>query len=580
MTERIPPKPSELWKVLVPAGAALFLGLYVVIESTSYFVAGGFIPGWPQDVVLKFLGDLARGAQAWRIEHTISGIGVFLLLVAVALGVVWLWTRKGPVSTAQRASKRMSQGSEMSVREVQERTSKGRLTSGEVLGVLVAQTMKGLDRIADWRSTMLIIMGPGAGKTTGESIPIIMDAPGVVFATTNKRDLPDAIRGAKDGSVWVFDPQRICSKSLPPFRLEFSHFILPPGEAPEEADEVRAHKLAKVWMDASGPANAKRDAYFDSAGPNLLSGLLLACAISGSPLSQMYKWLMKPKNTEPITILEEHGKLLPALALGAVYEAPEEQKAGVFGTAAEMVSFLNNSRVRAWLEPLGPDDDRPVFSPERFVRSGDETFLALSKEGIGSTGPLTAALTVWVLDAAEEFADEHEHGRLAIPFVVVLDEAANVCRIQELPNLYSHYGSRGIFPVTILQTWSQGVRVWGEDGMKALWGASTVRVIGAGQADTTFLKMISDLTGEFHQKEVSQSSGKGSNSRSISHPLRPILSVDDLSALKLGEVWVQTSGGRPFVGRTVPWHERPGMQTVVAASISKYEPKSQLPVTV
>ena len=32
------------------------------------------------------------------------------------------------------------------------------------------------------------------------------------------------------------------------------------------------------------------------------------------------------------------------------------------------------------------------------------------------------------------------------------------------PNLYSHYGSRGIVLMTILQSWSQGVEVWGEPG--------------------------------------------------------------------------------------------------------------------
>ena len=53
--------------------------------------------------------------------------------------------------------------------------------------------------------------------------------------------------------------------------------------------------------------------------------------------------------------------------------------------------------------------------------------------------------------------------------VGVLDEAANVCRWRELPNLYSHYGSRGIVLMTILQSWSQGVEVWGRDGMRKLW---------------------------------------------------------------------------------------------------------------
>ncbi len=43
-------------------------------------------------------------------------------------------------------------------------------------------------------------------------------------------------------------------------------------------------------------------------------------------------------------------------------------------------------------------------------------------------------------------------GRLPVPLVMVLDEAANVCRIRELPDLYSHLGSRGVVVQTVLQS--------------------------------------------------------------------------------------------------------------------------------
>ena len=55
-----------------------------------------------------------------------------------------------------------------------------------------------------------------------------------------------------------------------------------------------------------------------------------------------------------------------------------------------------------------------------------------------------AGLTVAVTEAAEGLAKRSPGGRLVVPLVAVLDEAANVCRWPELPNLYSHCGSRGI----------------------------------------------------------------------------------------------------------------------------------------
>src|SRR5450759_1461080 len=46
-------------------------------------------------------------------------------------------------------------------------------------------------------------------------------------------------------------------------------------------------------------------------------------------------------------------------------------------------------------------------------------------------------------------------GRLDPPVLVLLDEPANICRIADLPQLYSHLDSRGIVVLTILQSYAQ-----------------------------------------------------------------------------------------------------------------------------
>ena len=58
---------------------------------------------------------------------------------------------------------------------------------------------------------MLEIMAPRAGKTTALAVPMVLDAPGAVIATSNKADLvmaTHALRAAQ-GTCWVFDPQGI-----------------------------------------------------------------------------------------------------------------------------------------------------------------------------------------------------------------------------------------------------------------------------------------------------------------------------------------------------------------------------------
>ena len=72
------------------------------------------------------------------------------------------------------------------------------------------------------------------------------------------------------------------------------------------------------------------------------------------------------------------------------------------------------------------------------------------------------ALTMAVCEAGEHVASRRRRGRLPIPIVVVLDEAANVCKDEALPNKISHYGSRGIVIMIILQSYTQGAAVWGD----------------------------------------------------------------------------------------------------------------------
>ena len=55
-----------------------------------------------------------------------------------------------------------------------------------------------------------------------------------------------------------------------------------------------------------------------------------------------------------------------------------------------------------------------------------------------------------------------------------------MCRSRELPDLYSHYGSRGIVVLAVLQSLAQGEGCWGEQGMRNLWDASNVKIFAGG----------------------------------------------------------------------------------------------------
>ena len=82
----------------------------------------------------------------------------------------------------------------------------------------------------------------------------------------------------------------------------------------------------------------------------------------------------------------------------------------------------------------------------------------------------------------------------------------------------------------MLQSWSQGVEVWGRDGMRKLWSAATIKVYGGGVSEVDFLSDLSQLIGEFSQQTLSASYAKGGG-RSTTHATQRerILDVADLA---------------------------------------------------
>ena len=197
---------------------------------------------------------------------------------------------------------------------------------------------------------------------------------------------------------------------------------------------------------------------------------------------------------------------------------------------------------------------------------------ALSKEGAGTAGPLVTALTVATVTAAEEHAVTQAGGRLATPMLCVLDEAANVCRWMNLPNLYSHYGSRGIVVSTFLQSWSQGVDVWGESGMRKLFSTANAVTYGGNVKEEGFLKMLSELIGKYTYTSVSSSRQKDSGSTSRQDATDDILSIADLAAMPKGRAVMLGSGARAVLLRTVPVSDRPYAEAAAASEAAHNAP--------
>lgn len=554
-------------------GLGIFITISVIALGTTWSAThlAAKIDGDPAPPANPFtvLFGITGGTVEWTPTATKVAIGAGVILLVLVAFACWVFFRmiRGR-ARVDRATQRMGRG-----RDVKPLSRRAVAATATRLGVQGAPGLEvgrslsnGKPFMQDWESVSVDIWGPRTGKSSCRAIPAIMAAPGAVVATSNKRDLVDATRDPRAirGDVWVFDPQGLTGEPVTWWWNPLTYVT----------DETKAQALADLFFNASRKPNARSDPFFDGTACTVLAAMLLAASVAGKPITEVYLWITAPNNDEPVRILEHADYPLIAAALRGAAAAPDKQRAGVYSSAQQIVSFLTNTQATSWVTPprsLAALQSCREFVPETFVRSTG-TLYSLSKEGRGNAGPLVTALTVAVCEAAEDYAKTQPGGRLSVPLVAVLDEAANVCRWQDLPDLYSHYGSRGINVLTFLQSWSQGVETWGREGMRKLWSAATIKVYGGGVSEPEFLEEVSKLIGDYQHTQTSTSHQRGTGrSTSLQHRTDRILDVSDLAALDRGRILIFASGAVPVLARTQPWFKGPD-RTVIAASVTAHDP--------
>ncbi|MER6754963.1 TraM recognition domain-containing protein [Micromonospora echinofusca] len=428
-------------------------------------------------------------------------------------------------------------------------------SAGLMLGGHRRRRGSGAPLYASWEDVLVALMAPRAGKTTALAVPTVINAPGPVIATSNKADLwaVTAAHRAEHGRVWVFDPQAITH--------EQQSWWWNPLEAVggiEDAQRLADHFVQQIRSGRGG------DDFWILGALDLLTSLILAAALDGGTLTSVQRWLSDSTAREPGEILQTHGYAAAARALAGRQAGAPETREGLYETARTAAACLANPQIMAWVTPP-KHRVLPVLDVRAFPGSADAMYL-LSKDGAGNAAPLVAGLADQLLREAVRTA-EVRGGRLDPPLVAVLDEAANICKIRDLPDLYSHLGSRGVIPLTILQSYRQGARVWGDKGMDTLWSAATAKLVGAGIDDAKFAEDLSRLVGDHDITVASRTrDGRGGTSWQTSVRRQRILDAAQIRAMPKGTALLLATGIRAVMLDLRPWYTGPLAAELTAAA--------------
>ncbi|MGW5440557.1 type IV secretory system conjugative DNA transfer family protein [Nocardia asteroides] len=532
-----------------------------------------------------------------------SSLIAVALIVAGAAGTGWAYPRlvtdreiDAAARTMQKPSKirmaRVTDNLRENQRLLKDAPESARLNPGPLLGRTVIGDIA-LHVPAEMSVTATA--GQRTGKTVAWAVPAVLTAWGPCLATSNKPDLYRATMLGREqaGRVWLSDLQAVTGRRECGFCVNLLDQV---------TTLAAGRKLAGFFVSgesgsASQAANAKTDSYFDGGARELFALHLFAAACVGGDLHHVAEWLGRDQDPTPALILRHYGQLRPAARILEAQALYARQRDGLYDMARRFLNVLSDEgyallvtpprrrTIRAYESPKAKrtfgvvvevvedataSHDLPEFKPSEFVVSND-TLYALSQAGPDGATPLTAALVGQVLEAGLAAARARVDGRLAVPLLCVLDEAANCARISELPSYYTYAAGAGIILMTILQVVEQGEDLWGVNGLKIM-RAQSIEVYGGSIAATDYLGHWTAMTGQHDVADRSRTYGGSGNQRTVSWRAEDILDAAKLAALPKDRALVRIPGHGPVVVRKIPWTDT-DLAPVVVESLSKFEDK-------
>jgi type IV secretion system protein VirD4 len=478
--------------------------------------------------------------QAWPIaaRADLPGRAGFiaaavLIVAALATVIVLLWRQ-----IARRGSRRtrgFASGS-----EVQQALSTNAVTKmgatirpsleGERfdvddVGTILGRRIPGGAKIAvSAEESVLVLAAARQGKTSQVMIPMLHRWRGPAIATSVRRDIVEATASLRAllGPVLVLAPT-----GMPkwPRGVQWSPAA---GCHVYDTAKARAETIVRVGKGGANTQDSSNAGFFGSSATNLVAAWLHAAALSGGSMNDVVRWSLNSRDDTPVRLLRDHPDAEPGVAdmLADMYGSPAVTKSNLWATATIGLSPLMSPTAReVFCGPIAESMDI-----EGFLRTNGTLYVLVSAKQAGGLAPIISAFIEEVTETAKRLGDLSAGGRLDPPLAVLLDEAANVSPLPDLPNLLSYSGGSGIFGVVVLQNMAQASDKWGPVGAEMIWGATTAKVILGGLSGSE-VDDLCRLAGEYQQAVGSLQRGANGTTIQTSYENRPVLTPADVRGL-------------------------------------------------
>jgi len=467
----------------------------------------------------------------------------------------------------------------------------GRVILGRVQGRLVATEPR----------TSICVVGPSqSGKTTGLCVPALLELDergGAVIAASVKGDLWSAThdRRADLGEVKVFDPTCVVVKESSTWSpLRAAHTV------------TGAQAAARALVDVAGRGGLDNADFWMSSAKELLWPLLYVAARTKGTMRDVVRWVTTHDRPEkqPNGRLVREGEVAERLRglneklerrdrrrnareptlFGALGDATKDNPDAppVSGPIAELIlaenalkgiwatdertrsSIYTTTRtvIEAWSDPVvAKAADGCDITPEWLLRASNTLYIVAPAREQDRLRPVFACMVADLVHAAFDTATRSERGELETKLLVLLDEAANICPVRELPAWCSTCPSHGITLLTVWQDRSQQRLRYGREGAETVWNNSGAKVVLSGLADAATAE-VTHLLGEEDYERLGSSTDAANGRRSVSqHTMsRRLVSEDALRRQQPGQGLLVYKDLPPMRLALRPWHQDPGLK--------------------
>jgi hypothetical protein len=430
----------------VLAAAIPVVGLLLIPLAIGHLtakLASGEWPSYPAGEAPGILGRLAAHPAdttgAWAPVNTggdVPGPWVFWLAFALTLTLIGavayaVWTSLGKRSPAKAGEGWATRAQARALRV--RRGGPHRVVLGTV----------GADRLAVEHRHSLLVVGPAySGKTSGVTIPALLEWPGPAVVCSLRGELLDQTIGwrSHQGEVHVYDPA--ATTGYP--RSGWS----PLAGCTTWQGAIRVARDLTVAARASlGPGGGDESAR--SADDVLWSGSMsmalapypYAAVVAGQPMGTVIDWIAREERDEVLDALRSVGG--PAARTHATnFARPDPDRSAFLRHMYRALGVYDDPVVAASM-------DRHEIVPDELLDGGRHTlYLTAPEHDQARFRLLNAALLRQVLAAAYERSSTAA-AALDPPLLVILDQVAGIASVDDLAAVAGSGAARGIQVVSV-----------------------------------------------------------------------------------------------------------------------------------